>query len=89
MQEFREAYAQLRASWDGYAGYDAWVAGANNASLGAQAAYDDLVPAFEALFVRQAQDWRRFYDAVKQLSRQPKAQRAQALQIILMEQAND
>ncbi len=85
MQEFREAYAQLRASWDGYAGYDAWVAHANNAALGAQAAYDDKVPAFEALFVRQARNWRRFYDAVKELSLLAKPQREQALQAILME----
>ena len=36
------------------AGYDRWVAKANNASFAAQAAYDELVPAFEALFERGA-----------------------------------
>ena len=30
------------------AGYDRWVAKTNNASFAAQAAYDELVPAFEA-----------------------------------------
>ena len=37
------------------AGYDRWVAKANNASFRRpQAAYDELVPAFEALFEREA-----------------------------------
>ena len=38
------------------AGYDRWVAKANNASFAAQAAYDELVPAFEALFEREGRD---------------------------------
>lgn len=80
MQDFRAAYAGLKASWGGYAGYDGWVAGANNAALGAQAAYDELVPAFEALFERQGRDWPRFFDAVKRLSQLPRLERMQALQ---------
>lgn len=79
MQHFRDDYAQLKASWGGYAGYDPWVARANNALFGAQAAYDDLVPGFEALFERQGRDWPRFYDAVKHLAGQPKDERHQAL----------
>lgn len=80
MKDFRDDYAQLKISWDGYAGYDAWVAGANNAALAAWAAYDELVPAFEALFERQGRDWQRFYDAVRQLAQMPKAQRTRVLQ---------
>lgn len=79
MQEFRERYAQLKASWGGYAGYDAWVARANNASFGAIAAYDELVPGFEALFTASGQDWPRFYDAVRRLARLPKEERTQTL----------
>ncbi|MDB5932211.1 MAG: putative zinc protease protein [Polaromonas sp.] len=79
MQRFRDSYAQLRASWGGYSGYDPWVARANNASFGAQAAYDDLVPAFEALFEREGRDWHRFYDAVKHLASLPKGERRKAL----------
>lgn len=79
MQDFRDRYAQLKAGWDGFAGYDAWVAGANNASFGAQAAYDELVPGFEALFEREGRDWQRFYDAVKRLADMPRDQRHQAL----------
>ena len=79
MQRFRDDYAQLKTSWDGYAGYDGWVARANNASLGAQAAYDDLVPGFETLFEQTGGDWPSFYDAVRQLARQPQEARHKAL----------
>jgi predicted aminopeptidase len=80
LQDFRARYAALKQSWGGYAGYDAWVAEANNASFGAQAAYDDLEPAFEALFVREGRDWPRFFAAVKQLASRPQAERLAQLQ---------
>lgn len=96
MQTFRAEYAALRERWlkpqDGtaplvttaqVAGYDRWVARANNASFAAQAAYDELVPAFEALHAREGGDWPRFYDAVRQLAWQPQAQRQQALRALL------
>ncbi|HXD43466.1 MAG TPA: aminopeptidase [Ramlibacter sp.] len=83
LERFREQYAQLRAGWGGdparYRGYDRWVEQANNASFGAQAAYDELVPGFEALFGREGRDWKRFYDAVKQLAALPKSERHQLL----------
>jgi predicted aminopeptidase len=79
MQRFHEAYAQLKTSWGGYSGYDPWMAQANNASLGAQAAYDELVPGFEALFERVGRNWPQFYDAVKRLADLPKDERHQAL----------
>ena len=80
MDGFRAAYAALRASWRDYPGFDAWVARANNASFGAQAAYDDLVPGFLALFEREGQDFNRFYDAVRALGEQPPEQRTATLQ---------
>ena len=96
MQSFRAEYAMLRERWlrpqDGtaplastaqVAGYDRWVARANNASFAAQAAYDDLVPAFEALHAREGGDWQRFYDAVRQLARQPQPARHAALRALL------
>jgi predicted aminopeptidase len=86
MQRFRDDYAALKAAsaqrgepptlW---VGYDGWVGRANNASFAAQAAYDDLVPAFEALFQAQGRDWPRFYDAVKQLATLAKDERLQQL----------
>ena len=83
MEKFRADYAQLKQSWNGTpqstSGYDGWVARANNASFGAQAAYDELVPGFEALFDAGGQDWQRFYDAVRKLAELPKNERRQAL----------
>jgi predicted aminopeptidase len=75
MQRFRKNFAELRAAWNGYAGYDPWVARANNASFAAQAAYDDLVPGFESLFEREGRDWQRFYAAVQHLARLPQSER--------------
>ena len=79
MAEFRSRYEALKVSWGGYAGYDPWVARANNASFGAQAAYDELVPGFEALFERQGRDWPAFYDAVRRLADTPADARRRAL----------
>ncbi len=81
LDDFRARYASLRASWPGarQGAYDGWVARANNAMFGAQAAYDDLVPNFEALFEQQGRDWPRFYAAVKRLAAMDKPQRTAAL----------
>lgn len=81
-QDFRNHYAALKQSWGGYSGYDDWVAQANNASFGAQAAYDDLVPAFETLFVREGRDWPQFFAAVKQLADRPAPERLAQLQAL-------
>jgi predicted aminopeptidase len=43
----RRVRALKRERWGGFAGYDGAIARANNASFGVQAAYNDLVPAFE------------------------------------------
>jgi predicted aminopeptidase len=80
MQEFRSDYTRLKVQWGGYSGLDAWVAQANNASLGAQAAYDDLVPGFEALFEKHGRDWPQFYDAVRQLAKLTAAERGRQIQ---------
>ena len=84
MVRFRARYATLRDGWvtpcGVFRGYDAWVARANNAALGAQAAYDELVPGFEALFEREGRDWARFYDAVRALAEQPPEARLARLQ---------
>jgi predicted aminopeptidase len=72
----RDEYASLKATrWGGFAGYDSWLARANNAAFGVQAAYHELVPAFEQLFVRSGGDFDRFYAEVKQLAALPKNER--------------
>ena len=74
---FRQRYAALKAEWAAagtpFDGFDPWVAQANNAFFGIQAAYDELVPGFEALFAQVGGDWPRFHAAVRDLARQPKA----------------
>jgi predicted aminopeptidase len=76
---FRAEYAALRDSWNLDPARlrltDLWVAQANNAAFGAQAAYDDLVPGFEGLFAALGGDWTRFYDEVRRLATVPKAER--------------
>ena len=75
MLKFHADYDALKRGWGGFQGYDAWVAQTNNASFGAQAAYDDLVPGFTALFQREGSDFTRFYDAVRALAEQPRETR--------------
>ncbi len=79
MADFRQRYAQLKADWAAagtpFDGYDPWVAGANNAFFGIQAAYDELVPGFEALFAQAGEDWPRFHAAVRELARLPRVER--------------
>lgn len=83
MREYRAQYLRMRDAWGGdparYRGYDRAVEHANNASFGAQAAYDELVPGFEALFRREGSDWQRFYAAVRVLAELPKEERHRQL----------
>jgi len=72
----RADYARLKNErWGGFAGYDGFVARANNASLAVQGAYNDLVPDFERLFQRKGGDFDAFYAEVRRLAALPKAER--------------
>ena len=86
MTHFRQRYAALKAEWAAagtpFDGFDPWVAQANNAFFGIQAAYDELVPGFEALFAQVGGDWPRFHAAVRDLTRQPKAERQAQLRTL-------
>ena len=76
----RADYAALkRDKWNGYNGYDHWFATANNAALGAQAAYDDEVGAFERLFAAQGSDFDRFYAEVRRMAALPRHERDAAM----------
>lgn len=80
MAELRREYEQIRRErWAGWSGYDRWMAGANNASLGVQAAYHDQVADFERLFDRQGRDFRRFYAEVRRLAALPASERLAAM----------
>lgn len=86
MGAFRKDYAALRSTWQAtpaqLAGYDRWVAKANNASFAAQAAYDEWVPAFEALFDQSGRRWQPFYDEVRKLAALPRQERADRLRAL-------
>lgn len=83
MQRFRDRYAALKQGWaaagEPFNGYDRWVERANNANFGVQAAYDELVPGFEALFAQEGGDWPRFHAAVAELARLPREERRKRL----------
>ena len=67
--DLQAAYAALKASWDGDARYDGFFArDLNNAHLVAVGAYQDLVPAFQALLERLGGDLEAFYDEVRELA---------------------
>jgi predicted aminopeptidase len=76
MGGLRAEYQALKTGrWDGFAGYDGWFARANNATLGVQGSYDELVPGFERLFQRSGGDFARFHAEVRTLAALPKPQR--------------
>ena len=83
IDDFKAQYAALRARSGGdpavWLSYDRWVADANNATFATQAAYNELVPDFDVLFLRLNGDWPRFYDAVKRLAALPPQERRAAL----------
>jgi predicted aminopeptidase len=80
LQRLREEHAALKAGpWAGFAGYDAWMAQANNASFGVLAAYNELVPQFERLYEREGRDPVRFHARVRELAAMPKDQRLRRL----------
>ncbi|KAB0584421.1 aminopeptidase [Ideonella dechloratans] len=82
--QMRADYAALRdGPWQGFAGYDRFFSQANNASLGVLGAYLQWVPAFQALFLQEGENFPRFYAAVQRLADQPKPERERALQALM------
>ena len=81
---FRVRYAQWRErDWPGEHRYDAWVAQPiNNARLLPFGLYERWTPAFAALFSQAEGQWPAFYASVRELAREPKARREQALQAL-------
>jgi predicted aminopeptidase len=73
-------YAQLKLSWSGYTGYDAWMARANNASFASDDTYERWVSAFEHLFKQTGGHWPQFHEQVNALAKLPAAERQSRLQ---------
>lgn len=83
MAQMRKDYADLKGRWHGYAGYDQWIAQANNASFVSQATYEKWIPAFTHLFEIQQKQWPLFYDAVSRLAQLSASDRQQALEKLM------
>ncbi|MBB5364830.1 aminopeptidase [Deinococcus humi] len=80
LQTLNDRYAVLKASWGGYAGYDGWFTrGADNASLGAVAAYATLVPDFLALLERSGDDIPTLIRDAAECAERPGAERQSCL----------
>jgi len=81
LREFEEEYRRIRDTrWDGFAGYDAWMArGLNNAQVASVSLYSQLVPGFKALMQSERGDLARFYTAVRGLAALPREERHAAL----------
>ncbi|MGH8718950.1 MAG: aminopeptidase [Burkholderiales bacterium] len=79
-EEMAREYEQLKASWNGFAGYDRWFVGKlGNAHLASIAVYTGLVPAFQTLLADAGGDLKRFYSRVKEIAALPKGQRRAVL----------
>jgi predicted aminopeptidase len=74
--QLEREYQALKASWDGWAGYDRWFdAPLNNARLIPSATYRGLVPAFRILLREADGDLEAFYAASRRLAELPRAER--------------
>ncbi|MDP2228740.1 MAG: aminopeptidase, partial [Moraxellaceae bacterium] len=77
--DLRTDHAALKQRWGGYAGYDAWFDGLNNARLNAVSNYYELVPLFTRLLEQEGGDFARFFAACRMLARLDYASRRQRL----------
>lgn len=81
LEATRRSYNELKASWNGYAGYDTWMSrGFNNARLASVATYRDLVPAFQGLLAAAGGDLPAFYEKVREAGALPSTERLARLQ---------
>jgi len=77
-------YQALKASWDGYTGYDHWFSQKmNNARLVSVGTYNDYVPAFEVLFDESGGSFEEFYVTALELSKLPLEERTEIMQELL------
>jgi len=77
--DMQRDYAQLKLQWGGYAGYDRFFDGVNNAHLASVAIYNALVPQFQQILAGHNGDLAAFYAEVKALAALDKDGRAARL----------
>jgi predicted aminopeptidase len=83
LEDLRARYRDLRAGWPGPPRFDAWFAGTlDNASLGAIAAYDQLVGKLRVILEAEGGDLPAFYGRAARLARLDPAGRAEVLREI-------
>ena len=89
LDALRARYAELKASWGGYAGYDAWFdSGLNNARIASVATYQRLVPALRVMLADAGDDLPRFYADVEALGKLSAEERGQRLEALLVRAAS-
>jgi len=76
----RQSYAQLRESWQGFSGYDAWFSQVNNARFASINTYHRWVPAFNLVFAQEKHDLQSFYRRCQVIADLPNQQRQQLLE---------
>lgn len=82
--EMKRTYADLKASWGGYGGYDPWFSQPlNNAALGSVTLYTQWVQAFHALLEQGGGSLPHFYQRAAALADLPKTERSAALDRLL------
>jgi predicted aminopeptidase len=83
MTGVRQAYQEMRRSWDGPPYFDHWFDGRlNNARIAALSTYDDYVPAFRALLQNEGADLNAFYAQVAAMAALPADERAAVVQAL-------
>jgi predicted aminopeptidase len=76
----RARYAELRAQWGDYRGYDRWFSqDLNNAKLALMSTYNELAPRFTALIEQLGGDMQAFHEAVARIATLDKSSRRAAL----------
>jgi predicted aminopeptidase len=77
-----QEYQQLKTMWGGFAGYDRFFAGVNNAHLASVALYNTLVPQFRQMLAKHNGNLGAFYAEVKEIAVLGKDERAARLGIV-------
>lgn len=84
--DLRAQFALLKNSRTEFGHYEHWFSKPlNNARLATISVYTQLLPAFQALLSLQDGDMARFFNVVKEISKLPKEERAEVLQMAVNE----